>query len=101
MSAKIEYRKAEICVLLDGEIDHDAAAKIRTRVDATAQSLKPRVLCLDFGGVGFMDSSGVGLVMGRYRAMKLMGGSLRVVNVPERLYRIFAMSGIEGLGVLR
>lgn len=48
-----------------------------------------------------MDSSGVGLVMGRYRAMKLMGGSLRVVNVPERLYRIFAMSGIEGLGVLR
>ena len=95
------YENGVLTAFLDGEIDHDAAARIRTRVDATAQSPKPRGLCLDFGGVGFMDSSGVGLVMGRYRAMKLMGGSLRVVNVPERLYRIFAMSGIEGLGVLR
>ena len=95
------YENGVLTAFLDGEIDHDAAAKIRTRVDSTAESLKPRVLCLDFRNVGFMDSSGVGLVMGRYRAMKLMGGTLRVVNVPDRLYRIFAMSGIEGLGVLR
>lgn len=95
------YENGVLTAFLDGEIDHDAAAKIRTRVDSTAESLKPRVLCLDFKDVGFMDSSGVGLVMGRYRAMKLMGGTLRVVNVPDRLYRIFAMSGIEGLGVLR
>ncbi len=95
------YENGVLTAFLDGEIDHDAAAKIRTRVDSTAESLKPRVLCLDFRDVGFMDSSGVGLVMGRYRAMKLMGGTLRVVNVPDRLYRIFAMSGIEGLGVLR
>ena len=39
--------------------------------------------------------------MGRYRMMKLLGGSLYVVRVPERIYRIFAMSGMEGLGVLR
>ena len=95
------YENGVLTAFLDGEIDHDAAAKIRTRVDSTAESLKPRVLCLDFRDVGFMDSSGVGLVMGRYRAMKLMGGTLRVVNVPDRLYKIFAMSGIEGLGVLR
>lgn len=95
------FENGVLTAYLDGEIDHDAAAKIRMRVDATAQSLKPRVLCLDFENVGFMDSSGVGLVMGRYRSMKLLGGALRVVNVPDRLYRIFAMSGIEGLGVLR
>ena len=95
------YENGVLTAFLDGEIDHDAAAKIRTRVDSTAESLKPRVLCLDFKDVGFMDSSGVGLVMGRYRAMKLMGGTLRGVNVPDRLYKIFAMSGIEGLGVLR
>ena len=82
------YENGVLTAFLDGEIDHDAAAKIRTRVDSTAESLKPRVLCLDFRDVGFMDSSGVGLVMGRYRAMKLMGGTLRVVNVPDRLYRI-------------
>lgn len=98
---RTEFENGILTAYLDGEIDHDAAAKIRTRVDASAQALRPRVLCLDFGNVGFMDSSGVGLVMGRYRMMKLTGGTLRVVNVPDRLYRVFALSGIEGLGVLR
>ena len=60
-----------------------------------------KVLILDFGGVSFMDSSGVGLVMGRYRQMKLLGGNLRVTNVSDANYRIFALSGLEGLGVLR
>ena len=86
---------------LSGEIDHDSAAQIRVRVDGMAQELKPGLLCLDFGGVSFMDSSGVGLVMGRFRQMKLLGGRLRVQNYSDSLYRMFAMSGLEGLGVLR
>ncbi|MEE1106127.1 MAG: anti-sigma factor antagonist [Ruminococcus sp.] len=86
---------------LSGEIDHDSAAQIRVRVDGMAQELKPGLLCLDFGGVSFMDSSGVGLVMGRFRQMKLLGGRLRVQNYSDSLYRIFAMSGLEGLGVLQ
>ncbi len=86
---------------LSGEIDHNSAAQIRVRVDGMAQELKPGLLCLDFGGVSFMDSSGVGLVMGRFRQMKLLGGRLRVQNYSDSLYRIFAMSGLEGLGVLR
>ena len=48
-----------------------------------------------------MDSSGVGLVMGRYRQMKLLGGGLQVKNYSDGIYRIFAMSGLESLGVLR
>ena len=86
---------------LSGEIDHDSAAQIRVRVDGMAQELKPGLLCLDFGGVSFMDSSGVGLVMGRFRQMKLLGGRLRVQNYSDSLYRIFAMSGLEGWGGLR
>ena len=98
---KTEFQNGVLTAYLDGEIDHDSAAKIRARVDASAQSLKPKLLCLDFAKVGFMDSSGVGLVMGRYRMMKLLGGMLRVVNIPDPVYRVFAMSGLEGLGVLR
>ena len=86
---------------LSGEIDHDSAAQIRVRVDGMAQELKPGLLCLDFGGVSFLDWSGVGLVMGRFRLLKLLGGRLRVQNYSDSLYRIFAMSGLEGLGVLR
>ena len=96
-----DYRDHVLTAYIDGEIDHDAAVRLRTTIDGAAQSLKPRLLCLDFGRVRFMDSSGVGLVRGRYRQMKLMGGRLRVVNVPDHVYRIFAMSGLEALGVLR
>ncbi len=95
-----EFKNNVLTAYLSGEIDHDSAAGIRARVDGLAQSLKPRLLCLDFGKVSFMDSSGVGLVMGRYRQMKLLGGALRVCNYSDTAYRIFAMSGLEGLGVL-
>jgi stage II sporulation protein AA (anti-sigma F factor antagonist) len=98
---KTEFQNGVLTAYLDGEIDHDSAAKIRSEVDAAAHTLKPRVLCLDFGGVSFMDSSGVGLVMGRYRQMKLLGGALRVKNYSDSVYRIFAMSGLEALGVLQ
>ena len=98
---KTDYKNNILTAYIDGEIDHDSAAKIRTHIDGAAQSLKPKLLCLDFSGVSFMDSSGIGLVMGRYRRMQLLGGTLRVINIPDNMYRIFAMSGLEGLGVLR
>ena len=98
---KTTFENGILTAYLEGEIDHDAAVVMRRQLDASVQTVKPRILCLDFAGVGFMDSSGVGLVMGRYRMMKLLGGSLYVVRVPERIYRIFAMSGLEGLGVMR
>lgn len=98
---RTEFQNNTLTAYIDGEIDHDSAAKIRAKIDGAAQALKPKLLCLDFSDVSFMDSSGIGLVMGRYRQMKLIGGALRVTNVPDRMYRLFAMSGIEGLGVLR
>lgn len=98
---KTDYKNNILTAYIDGELDHDSAAKIRTQIDGAAQSLKPKLLCLDFSGVSFMDSSGIGLVMGRYRRMQLLGGMLKVTNIPDNMYRIFAMSGLEGLGVLR
>ena len=57
-------------VFLDGEIDHHTAAPIRKQIDGEIDRLKPKLLVLDFGGVTFMDSSGVGLVMGRTAALR-------------------------------
>lgn len=98
---KTEFNNNTLTAYISGELDHDCAAKLRTEIDAAVMGLKPRQLCLDFSGVTFMDSSGVGLVMGRYRQMKLIGGRLAVTNISDSLYRIFAMSGLESLGVLR
>ena len=64
------------------------------------QQSQPRLLRLNFSGVSFMDSSGIGLIMGRYRMMKLYGGDLRVINVPSGLRRIMEMSGLGSLNVL-
>ncbi len=89
----------ELTVYLSGDIDHHSARKIREATDALIQQNQPSVLKLNFGGVNFMDSSGIGLIMGRYRMMLLYGGSVKVVNVPENLRRIMELSGLSGLNV--
>ena len=60
----------------------------------------PRELTLDFSGVGFMDSSGIGLVMGRYRLMKLYEGTLAVTGASPRIAQLMKLAGLDKLGVL-
>ena len=63
---------------LAGEIDHDAAQSLRIQLDDALVSRAPQTMILDFGGVGFMDSSGVGLILGRQRIARTLGTALRV-----------------------
>lgn len=101
MSARIEYRKQEICVLLDGEIDHHAASLLRVSIDDAVLHKRPRLLILDFGAVTFMDSSGIGLVMGRYKLLRTVGGRLRVQNLSPAAYKVMRLAGLDKLGELR
>ena len=55
---------------LSGEVDHDAAQSLRIQLDDALVSRTPQTLVLDFGGVGFMDSSGIGLILGRQRSAR-------------------------------
>lgn len=96
-----KYKNDILTVNLKGEIDHNSAAKLRTAIDSQINALRPKMLELDFSKVGFMDSSGIGLIMGRYRSMGLIGGKIKVVNVPENIGRIISLSGISALGVLK
>lgn len=98
---KTYFENNTLTVFLSGEIDHNCAGKIRTQIDGQAESLRPKTLLLDFSKVSFMDSSGIGLIMGRYRTMSLLGGSLKIINIPDRLQRIIALSGVGALGVLK
>ena len=98
---KTEYKNNALTAYLSGEIDHNCAGSIRSQIDGQAENLHPGTLLLDFSKVSFMDSSGIGLIMGRYRTMALLGGNLKVVNVPERLQRIINLSGVGALGVLK
>ncbi|MBE6824976.1 MAG: STAS domain-containing protein [Ruminococcaceae bacterium] len=101
MVVETQYEDNILTAKLYGEIDHHQAPMIRNKIDGQTESLRPKELHLDFSGVSFMDSSGIGLIMGRYRQVSLIGGSLKVINVPKRLQKIIGLSGIDTLGVLK
>ena len=67
-----------LAAYLSGEIDHHAAQSIRREIDAQVDDRLPELLTLDFSGVTFMDSSGVGLILGRGRHISALGGRLTV-----------------------
>lgn len=99
MVVRIEQAAKEITAWLLGELDHHTARVMREQIDAAVGQSSAKVLRLDFSGVGFMDSSGIGLVMGRYRLMQSRGGRLLVVGVSERLLRVMKLAGLERLPV--
>lgn len=99
MGVEILKGSSEVTAKIDGDIDHHTAAEIRKTIDENISLLRPRLLKLDFGGVQFMDSSGIGLIMGRFKNVKTNGGDLKVVNVPKRLERMIKMSGLTKLGI--
>ncbi len=93
----MEYKTDCMEVYLDGEIDHHNAAIIRSGIDDALILRKPQLLVLDFGGVTFMDSSGVGLVMGRYRLVSAFGGKIELKGLSPSAYKMFCLSGLEAL----
>ena len=76
MYPKISQSDNEMTVFLCGELDHHSAKKLREATDSLIQQKHPEKLRLNFSGVTFMDSSGIGFIMGRYRMMQLYGGTV-------------------------
>ena len=85
---------------LAGEIDHDAAQSLRMQLDDALVSRSPRTLIIDLGGVGFMDSSGIGLILGRVRTAALWGGHVTVRGLSPQLKKMAELSGVSALAVL-
>ena len=79
---------------LAGEIDHDAAQSLRIQLDDALVIRAPQTMILDFGGVGFMDSSGVGLILGRQRIARTLGAALRVQHTPSQLEKVLQLARI-------
>ena len=84
-----------LTVRIRGEIDHHTAVSVRNGVDATIFEKRPRRLIMDMSGVTFMDSSGLGLIMGRYTVMKELGGDVVVYNPSREIQSILTLAGLE------
>lgn len=79
---------------LTEEIDHHTTEKIRRRADYEIQRHMPRKVIFDFCCVTFMDSSGIGMIIGRYKLINMLGGKLEIINVKPNIKKVLEMSGI-------
>ncbi len=94
MNVKYEPTEKKLFFKITEEIDQHEVEKIRRKVDEEITRYMPRKVIFDFSDVTFMDSAGIGMVLGRYKMMKMLGGNLEMINVEPKLKKIFEMSGI-------
>ena len=92
-----EKKKNALIVRLTGELDHSAASRMRGELDALIADSGARRLILDLHDLKFMDSSGIGLIIGRYKLMRRLGGSVAVCGSNARIDGIFEMAGLYQL----
>ena len=93
MAVQIQIREETVQACLSGEIDHHSAAQMREKIDESVIQSGAKTLVLDFSLVTFMDSSGIGLVMGRFRLMQENGGELVLQNLPAPLRKVMKLDG--------
>ena len=92
----LDYEKWDgtVCVRLSGELDHRRAEEIRPELDRLIADPSVRRLVFDFAGLEFMDSSGIGMLIGRYKLIKSRGGSVAVMPGGRRVERMMELSGL-------
>ncbi len=91
----VRISSKETIVFLSGEIDHHNAVFLRTGIDQLIREKRPKKLVLDMSAIRFMDSSGLGLIMGRLSLVRNLGGEMIVRNPSEGIMRICRLAGME------
>ena len=99
MDLQIELKNGVMTVLLFGELDHHTVSRIRQEIDSAALKVKPHILRMDFMNVPFMDSSGIGLILGRVRMTAVWGGKVVLCGLSPQLKRMAELSGVARLAV--
>ena len=92
----VTYHKEDKLLILEitEEIDHHTTEKIRRRADYDIERYMPKKVIFDFNSVTFMDSAGIGLIIGRYKFAKMLGSKVELANLTSNIKKIFEMSGI-------
>ena len=90
-----EFTGIALKIKLRGEIDHHSAVAVRSAMDTMIRSKLPKELIVDMSAVDFMDSSGLGLIMGRYNTMKEIGGEIKVADPSPGTEKIMRLAGME------
>ena len=93
---EVKYYEKERLLLfkITEEIDEFEVKKIRRRADYEIERFSPKRVVFDFDNVTFMDSAGIGMVIGRYKQTALLGGKMELANLTDSVRKIFKMSGV-------
>ncbi len=94
-SIEIIYEKHVLKIKIRGDIDHHSAKIIRERIDSVIFSKRPAMVVLDLSVVEFMDSSGLGLIMGRYANSKEIGANFLIYKPCKKVKKILELAGVE------
>ncbi|WP_059052413.1 anti-sigma F factor antagonist [Paenibacillus senegalimassiliensis] len=94
LQVEMERHRETLIVRLSGELDHHTADDVRLRLDEEIGRGNCRNLVLSLKSLQFMDSSGIGVILGRYKLIKQKGGKMVVCDANPPVYRLFEMSGL-------
>ncbi len=94
LTLRTEEKNGELVAWLAGELDHHSADAVRAGLDNALSRAKAKRLVLDMSAMTFMDSSGIGVVLGRYKKMKERGGSVAVRGLSQKMDRILRLAGL-------
>ena len=95
MAAKFKEQNSCLIATIDGEIDHHSAAQLRESIDLELHKWHIKTLVMDFSRLSFMDTSGIGLLMGRYKLISSFGGSMYLCGLSPHLQKIIRLAGLE------
>ena len=94
MNSRFNKKDNVLYLEVTEEIDHHTTEKIRRLADYEIQRRSPKRVIFDFNSVVFMDSAGIGMVIGRYKTASMIGAKMEMINVRESIRKIFEMTGV-------
>ena len=94
MESKLNEVDNVLNIMITEEVDHHTTEKMRRKMDYEITRFMPRKVVFDFSKVSFMDSAGIGLLIGRYKLAKMLGGVAEITNTSKSIEKVLEMSGI-------
>lgn len=99
MSIRLSDDGKTLTMYLFGELDHHTAKRLRDALDEKIKDTLPNKIVLDFSSLEFMDSSGIGFILGRYKLAKELDSTIQLRAVPQTMCKVLRLAGIERLGI--
>lgn len=94
MDVKLSKRGTTLIIRIMEDMDHHSAQYLRQKIDSELVKSTVKNIIFDFSNVNFMDSSGIGVIVGRYKNVQKLNGKAAIINANPKIMQIFEMSGI-------